>query len=373
MVLLSGLLAATLGVAEVGPEPIEGPEAAAASESIRYAIVLDEAIEPSAGLPEELALRLSDRAITSARDAAGYPEGPYIWVEVDDVGTGAVRIRLIVSDGRLFSRTVDTTDDQRARIVAGSVANMIDAIEGNRLAPQQTGVEVPTPEPTPDEPNPPEPDPPEPESVTEPSTRSPLAPTPIDPEPSAWLGVVGSGAGVFGVGAPTAVAGPTGLGGSLGAQWLHRTAAIVGLDLRATGWRSAGVSLTRLRVSVTAGYAWRPGRFELLGAIGPTVEATLVDAELFTPSGRRRDATPLVGGRLLVRPSYTVAKRSTLRLLVGVEAEAAGAAEARSPPGAIQIHRRRGDGFEAIARAGGFELAVALVVELRVALGLKRS
>lgn len=394
MVLSWGLLSAVLGVGagpgpagsrsaepktaepkSTEPRPAEPRSAeptapAPASEPVHHAIVLDEAIDPGAGLPEELALRLGDRTIVSARTASGAPEGSYVWVEVDAVGPTAVQIRLIVSDGRLFSRTIEAAEDQHARIVAGSVANMIDAIEGNRLAPERTGVTVPRPEPAADPP-PASEDP----GSDEPPDPSPSDPAPgsADAEPGAWLGVVLGGAGSFGLGAPTAVAGPTGFGGSLGAQLVHRSGAVAGLDLRATGWRRAGVSLTRLRVSATAGYAWRPGRFELLGAIGPTVEATLVDAELFTPSGTRQDTAPLVGGRLLVRPTYTVAEPGRLRVLVGAELDAAFAVEARAPPGAIQIHRQTSDGFDPIARAGGFELAAALVVELRFALGLTRS
>jgi len=434
MAAVLGLVLATLGLGSSPGHGVEAaeqapaPEPAVAPEPVRYGVVLDGAIEPSEGLPDELALRLGDRSIDSARTLATEPDGPYVWVAVDEVRAGAVEIRLIVSDGRLYTRTTEAPAEQGSRVVAGAVANMLDAIENNRLAPQQTGVAVPVPVAQAEAGG----------ETTAPDGAStgtgegsggdvPPAAAGAVAVPRAWVGVVAGGGATFGLGPPTESAGVTGLGGGLGVQAVLERGVVVGLSGRGSGWRSEGVSLTRVRVAAVAGYAWRsgrsgrageragraeeragraeeragraeeragraeerpgrsderpgrederpgradgPGRFELLVAAGPTVEFIRVGAELLSADDRSRSRiAPLLGGCVLVRPMVTVAEPRGARVGVGVEVEAAASVEARAPAGAVQLERETAGGSRPIARAGGFELETGVVVEVRFGL-----
>ncbi|MBL4684141.1 MAG: hypothetical protein JKY37_06105, partial [Nannocystaceae bacterium] len=181
-------------------------------------------------------------------------------------------------------------------------------------------------------------------------------------------GVVGRGAATFGLGPPTAVAGTTGMGGGLGIRFAHFDGAVASVGLRSSTWRGGGLRVSGLRFSVAAGYAWRSDRLEFVGLIGPTVAGVFVREALVQPSGASRDTAPLLGGRIVAHPAYVALDRSTTRLIVGLEAEASAAFEARSPAGAIQIYRETAQGLEPVARAGGFEVTIAVTVEIRFAL-----
>lgn len=341
------------------PATVEAPRA-----EVRHDIVIDGAIDGADALKDELGLRTTARAIQVARPGWEAPEASFVWVSVAAVQDTA-RIQLIVSDGRLFRRSVEATPSQRARVVAGAIANMVDAVENNRLAPEETGVALPEPAPDPDVTPEPAPVEVEPEAPVEPP------PPPAEPAPvpaNAWLAAVARGALSVGVGAPTAVAGLTGIGGGLGARWSHRTGAVVTADVRATGWRSFGLQVTRTRLAIAGGYAWRRERVELSGVLGPTVEFPRISETLSTPSGTPRGSNVLLGGRLMLRPAVMVAARPGFELLLGLEAELAAAFEARTPAGAIQIYRRTPGGVEPIARAGGLELSAAVAIEARFAL-----
>lgn len=361
------LLVVALALGTLAPEPAQGAvESAAAdapAESVVLAVVLGADARTEPGLVDELALRVAPRMLAPAGET---PPEPYVHIAVQALDDARVELRLVVSDGRLFTREVPAQPDERARVVAGAVANMIDAIEHNRLAPIETGVEVPIVEPNEPEPEA-EPDPeakPKPKRELEPERE----PEP-EPEPDAWIGMVGGGDLSLGVGPPTAVAGLTGVGGSLGVQLLHRSGALAALDARVTAWRASGVSLLRVRLSAIAGYAWQRERFELAGALGPTVELLRIGAALVQPSGGRRPSVPLLGGRLLARPSYAVLVRPAAQLRLALQAEVAAAFEARSPAGAVQIFRTTPEGQEPIARAGGVELSLGVLAEGRFALG----
>jgi len=347
--------------ATAGAAPPEGPE----QEPLVLSLVLGATARAEPGLADELTLRVAPRSLASQGQT---PAEPFVHIALQPVDDSRVQLRLVVSDGRLFTRDVPATADERARVVAGAVANMIDAIEHNRLAPIETGVEVPVVEPeAPNEPDPPPKPKTDPKSEHELDRKLEPQPQP-EPEPQAWVGVVAGGDLSVGVGPPSAVAGMTGIGGSLGGQLVHRSGVLAGLSGRVTAWRAAGISLLRARVSAVAGYAWQHDRFELASAIGPTVEFLRVGAALVQPSGGRRRAVPLVGGCLWARPSYAVLVGRQGALRLGLQAELAAAFEARSPAGAVQIYRATPSGQEPIARAGGLELSFALVAEGRFAI-----
>ncbi|MCH9686800.1 MAG: hypothetical protein K0V04_35530, partial [Deltaproteobacteria bacterium] len=286
MMLAWGLLAAALGGP---PHPCSSPAPDTESEACAapLVVVIDRRLDIAPELREELLLRLGDR-VWSPSDSSPRPTVAFAWMTVQPLGPDQFDVQLIVSDGRLFSREVGAEHEQRARVVAGLVANMLDAIENNRLAPLRTGVVVPPeaieqPPPVAAEPmEQVEPvEEPEPAEVPQPSSPdpSPVEPSTPQPAPQWWMGVVGGGGATFGVGPPTDVTGVTGVGGGLGAQWIHTSGVVVGLDVRGLGWRPSNVPLTRMRVVASAGYAWRPGRFELLTTIGPMVETVWVGVD----------------------------------------------------------------------------------------------
>lgn len=356
------LLVVALALGTLAPEPAEVAVEPAAidvpAEPVVLSVVLGADARTEVGLVDELALRVAPRALAPVGET---PPEPYVHITVQPLDEARVELRLVVSDGRLFTREVPAQPDERARVVAGAVANMIDAIEHNRLAPIETGVEVPVVEP-----NDPKPEPePEPKPEHEPEPEPEPGP---EPEPAASIGVLAGGDLTLGVGPPTAVAGITGVGGSLGVQLVHRSGALAGLDARVTAWRASGVALLRVRLSAVAGYAWQRERFELAGAIGPTVELLRIGVTLVQPSGGRRPSVPLLGGRLLARPSYAVLVRAKAQLRLALQAEVAAAFEARSPAGALQIFRPTPEG-QPIARAGGMELSLGVLAEGRFALG----
>lgn len=353
--------------AEIVASPTDATEAAV---SRSHAIVLDARLADASAIEEALALRLMGRSIEAARPPFIAPDRAHAWVTASEVGPEALTLRIIVSDGRLFERRLQAAPDQRARVVAGAVANMIDAIEHNRLAPEQTGVEAPSTKAVPSESEPeaaamhPEAGPPA-EDAPE---VSPPAPEPIDEAPPRWsLGSAVGPAITLGLGPPTGSGAVTGMGAQLAVSALHVGGLAAWLDIRAVSWRDE-VRVTQVRFAPALAHAWRPGRFELWGVVGPTISAVRIGAPLVDGTGSPRPAAPLIGGRAALRPALVLYRRDQLRLVLGLEVEASVAAEARAPLGAIAVTRRDGTQLRPIARAGGFELAAALTLELRLGL-----
>jgi hypothetical protein len=352
--MLARVASALLSLSSIEPSSPSSADPTVAQPSTVETIVIDARNEMPTGLREEVQLRLGRRTIEWVHAGMTAPTGSSIWVVIE-----AGALQFIVSDGRAYRRRVDAIGDDTARAIASTIANTVAAIEAGRVEPEATGVPLPTPpakEATPPEPEPAPPDPPAPPAA---KTTAP----PPAPEPAAWIGVGLGGVAAFGVGPPTDVQGFVG-GGGLGlVRFLHRTGATAALQVRGLVMPRDGVLLSRLRIAATGGWVWRPNRFDLVTEAGVTVEPLWVGSsfELTPPSGTARSPAPLVGGRLAVSPGYTVWSRDRTALRLGLELDLAESVEARSPAGAVQILR----GATPFMRAGGFEMAIAIALELR--------
>ena len=359
------VIAIAIGLA-VAPDPASAsaspPSVVDAARPFDTVILDGSTMQPEA-LEAELRLRLSTHEILVARADMPRPGATFVWVLVQPGEGDAASLRLITSDGRAFTRVVEAASEEQARVVAGAIANMVDAIENNRLAPEETGAEVPVPPAPPAEPAP-----------TPTRAASPEPPPSASPQPSSWIGVVLDGGIALAVGPPTDL---QGLGGGIvgaGVHWVHRSGALAAAQVAAVLDRNRGYLATRARVYAGAGYAWRPSRFELLAHGGLVVAPIFVTragdaSDLRTGSGTPRAAAPLVGGRVAVSPGWFVwsrADRSGLR--VGVTVDASYTVEARAPAGAIRILHVDGDTRTPILRAGGLELGALLSLEGRFAL-----
>jgi hypothetical protein len=328
-------------------------------------VILDGSTPEPDALEAELRLRLATHEIVVARADMPRPGAAFVWVLVEPRAETA-HLRLITSDGRAFTREVETPPEEHARVVAGAIANMVDAIENNRIAPEETGAEVPMPPAPAPAPAPPETRPPEPAPA--------MAPPPAHPPPPrSWLGVALDGGLALAFGPPTDVQGVGGGIAGLGVHWIHRSGALATGQVHGVFARGGGYVAARARIYAGAGYAWRPSRFELLAHGGLVVAPIFVtgdSSDLRTAGGERRGAAPLVGGRVAISPGWLGwLKRERLALRMGITVDASYTVEARAPAGAIRISRDDGDTNTAILRAGGFEIGALLSVEARFALG----
>ncbi len=322
-------------------------------------IVLD---GPVRGLKEELSLRLPGRTISTFGAPQDAPLA-FLWVGTEAGTDGAFTLRVIVSDGRLYQRTVlQPPQGERARVLAGAVANLVEGIERQEVAPTQTSVPIPQPEPEPTLETPePEPDP-EPEPEPEPEPQTPPD-TPL-PEPSGALHLTVGGGLVGGlVGAAPSIAGAS---GAIAVAWAARTGLVLGGEVRGSGWSADGLSVGRLRLWPRAGYAFAPARgWSLQIVAGPFVEPLWLSAPVRAPAGGVRSGAPLLGGAVAAGPAVRVWQRPRgPSIWVGLDLEVSGSAEIQRSPGVLIVRDAAGEGV--VARAGGVELAGMLGVQLRL-------
>lgn len=341
-----------------GPTGVTVAEPPATETTSRFtAVVLDRTIGAAPDLFDELELRLGNGVVVHADAIAQAPSGAFVWVFVDD-DAGELRVRLVTHDGREFTRRVASDPDQRLRVAAGVIANMIDAIEHNQLAPERVDVEVPSAAP------PPVVAAPAPAAVVRaprPPVRAP-GPAPV----RGWIGIRGSGAVTIGVGPPVDVGAFAGGGGGIGLRYVDRRGASIGAMARGQIERRDDVGLARVRVAIAAGYAWRRRWFELVGEVGPTIEVVRLGRAARGAAGVTRTTAPLVGGALVLAPgaiAWEDPRRGSLR--VGIELELAYSVEARADAGAVRVLHRTDAGTRAVLRAGGVELGLGLGVEGR--------
>lgn len=356
-----------LALALAGP-PAEGgpsPDDARASAGDRLQTVVLAPDFSLPGLQSELDLRLHDRTIIDGGDPQAARTEPLVWVLVDADDPTTVRLRLITSDGRLFRRSLRADADEHARVVAGAVANMVDAIEQHRLQPAETGVAVPQPETPPDPDHEPEPAALPPESPTA-DVSDPKAAAPPPPQPL-WIGGHLHPTVALGLGPPTDTPLFAGAGGTLGGDVFFRSHAFVRAAVRVAGTAAGGVSLTRVRVAVHGGYALRRRRFEFAALAGVAVEPLIISDPLQSSDGAQRNPAPLFAALLGLEPSVVVLSRPRkLELLVGPTFELGYGFEARRPAGTVRITR---PDTSPLLRAGGLELAIAVGLQTRFAVG----
>ncbi|MBP7289302.1 MAG: hypothetical protein KBB21_21925 [Nannocystaceae bacterium] len=332
------------------------------------AIILDGATDGVAGLFDELELRLGTGVVVHATAVSEPMPSSFAWVTIA-TSTSSVQVAIVTHDGREFTREVASSAGQHARVGAGVVANMIDAIESNRLAPVRIDVPVPRPPiaATPQPPTtPPAAEPPAP------AIDPPTAPAPAPaPAPRAWLSIAGFGGSALGLGPPNDVGVHAGSGGGATLHFVGRRGAVFGAALRGLRQTRSGFALARVRITADAGVSATWGRVALTAVAGPVIEPLwLVGA-----AGDRVDVqAPLVGGHLAVTPAV-VLWRSTRShsLRLGLDLDAAGTVQARRAAGALRVLHRTARGDDGVLRAGGFELSLALELELRIARVRKRT
>lgn len=348
-----------------------GPVASVAAPSEvsleRLPIVLGGEMAGDVTLREELELRLPDHTIVVPGSPADIPSA-FLWIGAARSGEGVVELQVIVSDGRLYQRPVVLpTEGDGARVLAGAIANLVDGIERKSVAPTRTEVEVPelgVPEDAPASLDP--------ETPSEAAKQSEDPPAPADAlptDPALW--VAGSlhlsAGGVFavGLGPPTALTGPVGAGAMLGVAWVRNDGLLLGGGLRGMGWRASGLSLGRVRLAAHVGYAWTRESWSVVVSGGPSLEPMWLGASVRQPSGGTRSSAPLFGASVSGGPRWRAWSRDGgPSVWVGAELDVSVSAEARRSPGVVFV--QDAGTAEGLLRAGGLELAVAGVVELRV-------
>lgn len=333
----------------------------------RLPLVLGGEMAGEGALQEELELRLPDHAIVVPESPAEFPPA-FLWIGAARSSEGVVELQVIVSDGRLYQRPlVLPTEGDRARVMAGAIANLVDGIERKRVAPTRTEVEVPELVVLEDvRPSV------EPRTTSEAPTHLQEAPPEADPSPTdAGPQLAGSlhlsAGGVFavGLGPPTALTGPVGAGATFGVAWVRNDGLLLGGGLRSMGWRASGLSVGRVRLLAHVGYAWTRESWSVVASGGPSLEPLWLGASVRQPSGGTRNSFLLVGATVSGGPRWRAwSSDGGPSVWLGPDLDVSVSAEARASPGVVFV---QGAGTaKGLLRAGGLELAVAGVVELRV-------
>lgn len=330
----------------------------------RLPLVLGAEMAGDAALLEELELRLPDHPIVAPASRTEIPSA-FLWIGAARRGDGVLELQVIVSDGRLYQRPVVLpAEGERARVTAGAIANLVDGIERQSVVPTRTEVEVPTlgseadadPQARREAPQRPQQDAPSPKDVPR-----------VEPRPAVvgQLHVWASGAFALGVGPPRGQTGPVGAGAALGVAWVRADGLLLGGALRGMGWRAQGLSMGRIRLLANVGYAWTRKDWSIVLAVGPSLEPLWLNASVREAGGGARRSLPLFGAAASAGPRWQAWSRpGGPSLWVGADLEAAGSAEARRRPGVVFVQNAQtGDG---LLRAGGLELGVSVLAELRV-------
>jgi hypothetical protein len=321
---------------EADPPPVASPRSA----GLRAVIVRTPEARMAA-LGEALRVRVEGIEILPFEGASyAKVEGePYGVLEILPRADGSgTELRLVLWDGRAFERSVPTDAEHDDRAVATTVANLLVAIEEERLLPDRTQVSVPRPEPRPEpEPEPaPEPEPrPEPEPAPAPDPEPTPTPSPA-PRSRVDLSAALRVDPVFGL-SPRPVPGPTAVGGTLALAVRLPSALYVEGGARVVTAAARGYRLLRARGHVVVGYAYRRRVLVLGAAAGPSGEGWGVRdsggrASSTGPDGARRPglvgivAQSYVGVLLPARPEAAVRVRLAARFELAASALPSGAA-----------------------------------------------
>ena len=310
----------------------------------------------AASLAEAIALRDPELETRFADDPelVTPSDGTYAYVlvhprsEVHD----AWDITVILSDGRAFFRYVQAEPDATDRVVSTTLVNLLAAASAGSVAADARR-EMPrlSRDDPPDDPSDDPPDDPPDDPAVE------------TPTPSPEIGVGVRGVVAAGFGPPRDVDALIGGGGGLTVGLRLPVGAMFAAEARAVSRRSAALQLTRVRVALAGGYAWRRAGFELI-ALG------FVHAEpwFVTDRGKRRDVTTadpnavfssvLIGGGLAIAPGFRIPVGTRSSARIGLRLEAGGSSMTRGGVGRVTVE---GDGgLEPAFRLGGFELAAGV-------------
>lgn len=351
VVALVGAVALPKAAAHAG-EPADG-----ASSTIEVVVV--DASSVDAVLLDELALRIPGRTIVDSASVVDVPTSRFAWVGVSRREIAGAQLELVLSDGRAYGRWVEAPPLQLGRALAGTLANMLDAIEHGTLVADRTGVATPlVVEPAPAIVETPVDAPPPVVSVP------PVVPA-AEAAPRWWIGPRLAGGALLGVGPPVDLRGLVAAGGSIGVDAMHHRGATLGLDARVAARSSSSLQLLRVRVAVTGGWTYTKRWFALGMRGGFSVEPVVARGPAIDlGDDARTSARPgaLVGALVGVTPGvvwWSANRRAGLRL--GLDVELAGSAETRRGWGVVRFVAAE-DRATTIARAGGVELALGAVI-----------
>lgn len=352
IVLGCGVLLAPHGVAVA-----RAPELPAAPSTAIEIVVVDAATVDTV-LRDELALRIPGRTIVDSASVVDVPRSRFAWVGVSRREIAGAQLELVLSDGRAYARWVDAPPLQLGRALAGTLANMLDAIEQGTLVADRTGVATPLVV---------EPVPPvvKPEPTPVPVVKAPPIAATSDDAPRWWMGPRIGGGALLGVGPPLDLQGLVAGHGAIGVDAMHHRGGTVGLEVRAGGRSTSSLQLVRIRVAITGGWTYTKRRFALGLRGGVSIEPVVVTGTSLDLGDDARTTArpgPLVGALVGVTPGVTwwSAKRRT-GLRIGIDLELAGSVETRRGWGVMRFVPADREA-SSLARAGGIELAIVAVV-----------
>ncbi len=297
---------------------------------------------------EALSLRAPSRMFLAPGVAR--PPGLFAVAELRQIDDEQIGVVVILSDGRLYRRTIDAAQDVAPRVAASALEQLLAGIEEDRFVPDERDVPLPAeataPEP---EPDPPEPDPPPPV-------------LPAMPWPQ--MGIVGHGGIWIGV-PPPEPAGFAGGGGGVDFFVRWPKGLLVGGGLSFGGHQRQDAAALRLSATLQAGYGLRRGAFELLMLAGPLAEPVFVRRngapEVLTfPDGSTRSIALGLGGQLTLAPGYRK-ELGDRAFRVGPRIQVRGTGLASG--GVARLNTAAADGTrEAVLRVGGLETVVGIEV-----------
>ena len=331
----------------------------------------------AAALRHALALRLPKLRLVSFASANPRMPGLAYWEVRYRTESQLVITRLILSDGRSYRRQATAPPERAPRLAASLLANLLPAIEQDRVVPDEGGVALPSgtgeqpprapsedPARAAEEPAPVRDSPREVERAA--GSEGPLPPQARQPaRPAPWeIGLPVSGALAAGLGPPTDLQGLAAgtIEMSMWARVRQGGTALFGLR---GAWRQNGpFVMDRVRLSVGGGYVWRGRWLELPVLAAATLEWWRVRKggrvqSVVGPSGDPSGRSPLLGGLLAFAPGaawWPGRGRVGLRLGAVVELAASGVPRA----GIIRVVERKGGRDRERLRAGGLELSVGL-------------
>lgn len=323
-----------------------------------------------------LRLRLPNVQLRKRDETRPIEAGGRAFASITQIGPTQFQIELVLADGRTFTRKVPPGESSTARVVAGTLANLIAGIEAGTTSHDSVIQELPEALVALD--NLPDPDSelaPSPEAETRPpdspSTNLPAGPQlPVEPPPpeptegGLKVALTLRSTPIIGFSPEASLRGG---GGSVGLMLEWPKGALVAAGTRAVLGGDARLRTVRGRLAVGGGWLVSSGRFEVpvlgLAAIEPwwiRSEGAAVD---LTSNGAKR--VPLWAGLFVVEPRFRIEsnrEKRTLDVLIGLPLELSTAALAGTSD-AAKI-RLTSDGPESVV-IGGLELSVGLAITLR--------
>lgn len=351
-------------------------------------LVVDTVGLDEAAIQEELRLRLPDRTIQLPSETVGVPARYARLVLRDD---GVLEVTLVTRDGRAFDREFAAEADQVSRVAASALSNLIFSIEAGELEPDRTGVAIPQGESAsraePLDPLDPRAEVPAPAPTSTPVSTQSRTRTGEVPEPrseddhapsrsgSGWgLGPLIFAGPVLGLAPRTGSDVFAAAGGSVGLDVWAPVGALASLDVRVAGRGRRGIAVTRFRVALGGGYAFRWQRIVL-----PVVGSISVEPWILRRDGARvaaeRDGAgvptrPLLGAAVRVSPGYAFSPRSGLEIRAGARVGLGASFIVDGGIGTPNVREVGPDGDATpLYRVGGLELELG--VEVAVVFGLR--